>query len=118
MEFNNQFNGHGFQNNSNSQDIGPKIALWGTVLSALGDTIQVIGGAISIEESNIADQQQQQAMAKLQSQIDDLQKQQSQNNGMSIDVDTFNNVLEKILDKLETIDNAQMENKPKNEYKN
>jgi hypothetical protein len=109
LEFNNQFNGNGFQNNDSSQDVGPKIALWGTVLSALGDTIQVIGGAIAIEESKIADQQQQQALANLQSQIDDLQKQQSQNN-----VDMFNNVLEKILDKLDTMDNSRMENKPKN----
>jgi hypothetical protein len=109
LEFNNQFNGNGFQNNDSSQDIGPQIALWGSVLSAIGDTLAVIGGAIAIEESNIADQQQQQAMAKLQSQIDDLQKQQSQNN-----IDMFNNILEKILDKLDTMDNSKKENTTKN----
>ena len=110
MEFNNQFNGNGFQNSDSSQDIGPQIALWGSVLSAIGDILAVIGGAIAIEESNIADQQQQQAMAKLQSQIDDLQKQQSQNNGMSID-DKLTDLLGKILDKLEAGDKTQGENK-------
>jgi hypothetical protein len=109
LKFNNQFNGQEFQNNDSSQDIGAIIALWGGALAALGDTLSVIGGVISLEESKIADQQQQQALANLQSQIDDLQKQQSQNN-----VDMFNNVLEKILDKLDTMDNSQMENKPKN----
>ena len=71
-----------------------KYALWGSVLSALGDTVQVIGGAISIEESNIADKQQQQALQKLQSQIDDLQKAQSQNNGMGIDVGMLKDLLD------------------------
>jgi len=104
LEFNNQSNGPGFQNNDNSPDIGPKIALWGTVLSALGDTIQVIGGAISIEESNIADKQQQQALDKLQSQIDDLQKAQSQNNEAPIDIKTFNSLLERMVERLEVLD--------------
>ena len=113
MEFNNPFNGHGFQNNDNSPDVGPKIALWGSVLSALGDSVQVIGGAIAIEESKIADKQQQQALAQLQSQINDLKQQQSQNNGMSTEVDMINKLLEKILDKLDVMDNPKEENKPK-----
>jgi uncharacterized membrane protein YccC len=113
LKFNNQFNGQEFQNND-STPIGPKIAFFGSILTVIGDTLAVIGGAISLEEDKIADQQQQQAMADLQRQIDDLK----QNNGMTIDVDTFNNVLEKILDKLEAMDNAKLENKPKNEYRN
>ena len=107
LEFNNRMNGHEFQDNDNSPDIGPKIALWGTVLSALGDTIQVIGGAISIEESNNADRQQQQALEKLQSQIDDLQKAQSQNNEAPIDIKTFNSLLERMVERLEVLDDPK-----------
>ena len=109
LEFNNRCNGHEFQDNDSSSDVGPKIALWGTVLSALGDTIQVIGGAISIEESNNADKQQQQALAKLQSQIDDLQKAQaqSQNNVAPIDIKTFNSLLERMVERLEVLDDPK-----------
>jgi hypothetical protein len=42
------------------------------VVSTLGDALQVIGGALAIEESIIADKQQQQELDKLQSQIDEL----------------------------------------------
>ncbi|WP_172372132.1 hypothetical protein [Sporosarcina jiandibaonis] len=107
MKFNNQFSGNEFQSNDSPQDIGPKIAFLGSVITVIGDTLAVIGGAIALEESKIADQQQQQEMAKLQSQIDDLQKQQSQNNGMSIDVEKFSDLLERMLDRLESADKSK-----------
>ena len=110
LEFNNRNSGHEFQSNDNSPDIGPKIALWGSVLSAVGDILAVVGGAIAIEESNIADKQQQQTLEKLQSQIDDLQKAQSQNDVMSIDIDMFNNLLDRMIDRLEQVDNPKGKN--------
>ena len=108
LEFNNRFNGHEFQDNDSSPDIGPKIALWGALLAVLGDTISVIGGAISIEESNAADRQQQQILEKLQIQVDELQKGQSQNNVMPIDIKTFNSLLERMVEKLELLDDPQV----------
>jgi hypothetical protein len=44
----------------------------------LGDAIQVIGGAISIEEARIsAQQQQKQELVNLQNQIDELKNERS-----------------------------------------
>lgn len=108
LDFNNRLGGREFQDNDNSPDIGPQIALWGSVLSALGDTIQVIGGAIAIEESNNADRQQQQTLEKLQSQIDDLQKAQSQNNVAPVDIKTFNSLLERMVERLELLDDPKV----------
>ena len=108
LDFNNRLGGRESQDNDNSSDIGPQIALWGSVLSALGDTLSVIGGAISIEESNRADRQQQQALEKLQRQIDDLQKAQSQNNVAPEDIKTFNSLLERMVERLELLDDPKV----------
>ncbi|WP_342600817.1 hypothetical protein MHB48_07205 [Psychrobacillus sp. FSL H8-0483] len=89
-------NNNNSSNNNSSQNFGPLLALWGTVVSTLGDTMQAIGGAIAIEESNIADQQQQQELQNLQSQIDELKKAQT-----SPDIDKFNKLLEQVLNRLE-----------------
>lgn len=101
LGFDNRFNGYEVQNNDSSPNIGPKLALWGTVLSALGDTIQVIGGAIAIEESNITGKMQQQQMDKIQKQLDEIQRVQANNNINNIDLGTFNHLLERMVIQLE-----------------
>jgi hypothetical protein len=79
------------------------------VVSTLGDALQVIGGALAIEESIIADKQQQQELEldKLQSQIDELKKGQSQNNLESTDIETFNKLLERIVARPEMVDDTK-----------
>lgn len=95
---------NGFETNDSSQNIGAKLGLWGSAISTFGDALQTIAAAIAIEESRIADQQQQQALEKLQSQIDDLKKEQSQNNSTNIDMESLNNLLQRIADRLEMND--------------
>ena len=76
----------------------------GSAISTFGDALQTLGGAISIEESRISDIQQQQELEKLQSQIDDLKKEQVKNNSQSNDVETLNKLLERIVKRLEKED--------------
>ena len=109
MVFNNISNSYEFQENASSPDIGRKVALWGAVLSTLGDTIQIIGDAIYLEESETADEQQQQVFENIQSQLDELQKGQSQNNEMPIDIKTLNSLLEQMVEKLELLDDPQVD---------
>lgn len=104
LKFNNRYNGHEFQSNNSPSNVGSKIALWGSVLSTLGDTIQIIGEAIFIEENNQAEKQQQQVLENIQRQMDDLQKAQDENNISSIDIKTFNNLMERMVEKLDMLD--------------
>ena len=97
----------GLQNDDSSSDTGAKISLWGSAISTFGDALQTLGGAISIEESRISDIQQQQELDKLQSQIDDLKKEQVQNYSQSTDVETLNKLLERIVKRLEKEDDAK-----------
>ncbi len=87
--------------NDNSLNKGAKISLLGSVISTLGDALQTVGGAISIEEGLIADAQQQQGLDKLQSQIDELKKEQSRNDTMNADVKTLGKLLERLVDRLD-----------------
>ena len=82
------------QNNDMQTDIGAKLGLWGSAISTFGDALQTVGAAIAIEEARAADLLQQQQMEKLQNQIDDLKKGQT-------DMKTLTQLLEKIVDKLE-----------------
>jgi hypothetical protein len=107
LGFDDRLSGNEFQNSDSSPNFGPKIALWGSVVSTLGDALQVIGGALAIEESIIADKQQQQELDKLQSQIDELKKGQSQNNLESTDIETFNKLLERIVARPEMVDDTK-----------
>ena len=109
---NNSLFNNGFQNNDSSSNTGDKIALWGAAISTLGDALQTLGGAISLEESRISDIQQQQELEKLQSQIDDLKKEQVQNNSQNTDVETLNKLLERIVERLEK-DDTTMKKKNK-----
>ena len=86
--------------NDDSLDRGAKISLLGSAISTLGDALQTIGGAISIEEGRISDAQQQQALDKLQSQIDELKKGNMQPTA-SPDVDKLNKLLEKLVERLD-----------------
>lgn len=95
---------NGFENNENSQDLGARLGLWGSAISTFGDALQTIGAAIAIEESRIADQQQQQALDKLQSQIDELKKGQPQNHAANVDIESLNNLLQRIAKRLEMDD--------------
>lgn len=97
-------NNNNNNNNDNSPNFGPKLALWGTVISTFGDAIQAIGGAIAIEESNLADQQQQQELKNLQNQIDDLKKAQDQNNSSTPDMDKLNQLLEIVINRIDGTD--------------
>jgi len=97
----------GLQNDDSSSDTGAIISLWGSAISTFGDALQTLGGAISIEESRISDIQQQQELDKLQSQIDDLKKEQVQNCSQSTDVETLNKLLERIVKRLEKEDDAK-----------
>lgn len=101
---NDSLSSNGLKNNDSSTNNGAIISLWGSIFSTLGDALQTFGGAISIEESRISDIQQQQELEKLQSQIDDLKKEQEKNNSQSTDVETLNNLLERIVKRLEKED--------------
>ena len=104
MRFNNNnLSGNEFQSNEDSPDIGAKIALWGSIVSTFGDAIQAFGGAIAIQESVISDIKQQQALDKLQAQIDELKKSQSQTN----DMETFTKLLQQIVDRLDSVDTTK-----------
>ena len=83
---------------------GAKIALLGSAISTLGDALQTIGGAISIEEGRISDIQQQQELDKLQSQIDELKKEKSQNHTTNTDVEMLGKLLERLVDRLDRED--------------
>ena len=80
---------------------GAKIALLGSAISTLGDALQTIGGAISIEEGLISDAQQQQELDKLQSQIDELKKEKSNNNTTNPDVEMIGKLLERLVERLD-----------------
>lgn len=95
---------NGLKKNDSSTNTGAQIALLGSAISTFGDALQTLGGAISIEESRISDIQQQQELEKLQSQIDDLKKEQVKNNSQSNDVETLNKLLERIVKRLEKED--------------
>ncbi|WP_342515134.1 hypothetical protein MKY34_10630 [Sporosarcina sp. FSL K6-1522] len=86
--------------NDDPLDRGAKISLFGSAISTLGDALQTIGGAISIEEGRISDAQQQQALDKLQSQIDELKKDNTQTT-TSPDIDKLNKLLEKLVEQLD-----------------
>ena len=80
---------------------GAKISLLGSAISTLGDALQTIGGAISIEEGLISDAQQQQELDKLQSQIDELKKEKSNNNTTNPDVEMIGKLLERLVERLD-----------------
>ncbi|WP_432352046.1 hypothetical protein [Sporosarcina sp. A2] len=106
MKKNDSLCNNGFQNNDSSTNTGAQIALWGSAISTFGDALQTLGGAISIEESRISDIQQQQELEKLQSQIDDLKKEQEKNS-QSTDAETLNKLLERIVKRLEKDDDEK-----------
>ncbi|MCZ2257871.1 hypothetical protein [Sporosarcina sp. G11-34] len=106
MRGNYPLSGEGLQNKDSSQDYGAKIGLLGAAISTFGDALQTIGGAIAIEEGRISDKQQEQEIGKLQSQIDELKKEQSENNAMSIEVELLNKQLKRIIGKLEMDDES------------
>ena len=99
--------------NDNTQiDLSNKLALWGSAISTFGDALQTLAAAVAIEESRTAALQQQQELQKLQSQIDDLKKEQSSTetlNKSQIDdlkkeqasTETLNKLLEKIAERLD-----------------
>ncbi|MBE1555554.1 hypothetical protein [Sporosarcina limicola] len=98
---NNQFENHETSNKNNSLDRGAQISLWGSAISTFGDALQTIGSVISIEEGRISDAQQQQELEKLQSQIDELKKEESQNNAMNSNVEMLGTLLERLVERLE-----------------
>lgn len=75
----------------------------GSAISTLGDALQTI----ALEEIRVSDTQQQQALDKLQSQIDDLKKEQVQNSSQGTDAETLNKLLERIVKRLEKEDDAK-----------
>lgn len=104
---NQMFNTNGKANDDIPLNRGAKIALLGSAISTLGDALQTIGGAISIEEDLISDAQQQQTIDKLQSQIDELKKQQSPNSTDSSDVEKLGKLLERLIERLEKDDSKK-----------
>ena len=75
-------------------DLSAKLALWGSAIATFGDALSTLAAAVAIEESRTAALQQQQALDKLQSQIDDLKKEQAS-------TETLNKLLEKIAERLD-----------------
>ena len=107
LERNNPMFSEGQSANNPTLNRGAKIGLWGSAISTLGDALQTIGAAISIEEGLISDAEQQRELDNLQSQIDELKKEQSQNI-ISVDVEMLDKLVEKFIDRLDEVtkDNA------------
>lgn len=65
-------------NNGDEISVAAKLGLLGAVITTFGDALATLAAAVAIEESKVADLQQQQQIEKLQQQIDHLIKEQAE----------------------------------------
>jgi len=97
MRIPSQYNEEEDQNIDEVQIKGTTITLWGSVISIIGDAIQTIGEAITIEEIRISEVEEQQQMQNIQNELTELRKLQSKNYIASSEIDKLNELMEKII---------------------